>query len=193
MDEREAIRRELEARSTEELTSILRNRDEEEWRPEVFEIVGSILAARGVSPSDVVALGPEGTDVAEGQALVTVGRYFSAVEAHAHRMALNAAGLDAWVCDESVGTMYGVGVGARLQVRDGDETSARAVLEGERAPASALPPEIAEPPCPNCASSDVTQLAEVVESPPSIPPERERRAWHYECSSCGHSWPDERK
>ena len=144
-DDRDDIRRELEARPTEELVSILRNRDEDEWRPEVFDIVAAILATRGVSPTEVVAQGPEGEDVLEGQQLVTVGSYNSAAVAHLQRMALEEAGLQAWVCDETVGGWYPVGIGLRLQVRVEDETAARAVLEVDAVPASTVPPELAEP------------------------------------------------
>jgi hypothetical protein len=45
-----ALRLSLEARTTEELVDILRERDEGEWRPEVFPIVESILAGRNVPP-----------------------------------------------------------------------------------------------------------------------------------------------
>lgn len=62
-DETKQLEAQLEQCSTEELVSILRNRDEEEWRPPVFEVVTSILSARGVSPTDVVAMGPEPSEV----------------------------------------------------------------------------------------------------------------------------------
>lgn len=186
----EDLRRELEALSTEELVSILRNRDEDEWRPEVFDLVAAILEGRGVSPKDVVALGPEAVDVIEGQPLVTLGRYFSPVQAHAHRMALEDAGLQAWVSDEILGTMYGVGVGPRLQVRAEDERAARAVLEAGPPPASSLPAELAEPPCPSCGSTDVNQTADLPDPSPQAPAEGSRRVWRYECGSCGHAWSD---
>jgi hypothetical protein len=185
-DDRETIRRELEARPTEELLSILRNRDEDEWRPEVFDIVAAILAARGLSPTEVVAQGPEGEDVLEGQQLVTVNSYFSAADAHVRRMALEEAGLQAWVCDETFGGWYGIGIGSRLQVRVEDETAARAVLEVEVGPA--IPPELAEPMCPKCGSSEVNQTAEVPDPLLPRPTEWSRR---YECGSCRHAWSDE--
>jgi hypothetical protein len=72
-DNREFIRREMELRSTPELISILRNRDEAEWRPEVFEVLADILAGRGISPPEITALGPEGIDLVESQQLVTGG------------------------------------------------------------------------------------------------------------------------
>ncbi len=192
IDDWETLRRELEARPTEELASILRDRDEEEWRPEVFDIVASILAARGLSPTEVVAPGSkreEAEEVLEGQQLVTIGRSLSPVEVQAQRMVLEAAGLRAWVCDETVGAWYGVAVGSRLQVRAEDEAAARSVLDAEPAPASAMPLDLAESPCPRCGSSEVSQTAEVLESPPR-PTEGPRPLRRFECGSCGHAWSD---
>jgi hypothetical protein len=141
--------------------------------------VASILTTRGIAPSDVIALGPEGIDVVEEQPLVTIGRYFNPVEAHGHRMALEEANLRAWVTDESGGAMFGVGVGTRLQVRVEDEAAARAVLEGAAVPASTPPPELAEAACPKCGSPGVEQEAA-----------QPGHASRYECSSCRHSWSE---
>jgi hypothetical protein len=186
------LRRRLEGLSTEELVSILRNRDEDEWRREVFDLVPGILSARGLSPAAVTAMGPEGEDVLEGRPLATVARYFSPAEAHAGRMALEAAGLQAWVVDESVGTMYGVGVGTRLQVRVEDEAAARAALEVTAVSSSDLPPELAEPPCPQCGSRQVTPSAESIDDPdvPRTRGGRRQRQWYYDCRVCGHRWQD---
>jgi membrane protease YdiL (CAAX protease family) len=93
----------------------------------------------------------EGTDILDDQPPVTVGQYFNAIEAHGHRMALEQAGLRAWVRDENIGATYGVGIGTKLQVRAGDEAAARAILEMDSAAASAdlwsdLPDDVVEPP-----------------------------------------------
>jgi hypothetical protein len=186
----EELRRELEAMPTDELISILRNRDQDEWRSEALEMVPSILAARGVSPSEIAALGPEGYDVVEGQELRTIGRYFNTFEAHANRVALEQAGIPAWVSDETLGSMFGVGVGTRLRVRVDDEAAARAVLEAGPTPASALPPDLAEPPCPSCGSTEVTQTADIADRVPDLVVEAPRRAWRYACTACGHTWSD---
>src|SRR5262245_25738016 len=183
----EAIRQEMEARSTEELTSILRNHDQEEWLPVVFDIVETILTARGASVAEIKAMGPEpreqeGGDPS-GEGLVTVGRFFNSAMAHAARLALEQAGIEALVADELLGSSYTVAVGARLQVMARDEAAARAVLEEEPAGASQLPPEIAEAPCPKCGSAEVTQSAEVVES---LSAPGEGRVWQYKCLACGH-------
>jgi hypothetical protein len=188
------LRASLELRSTEELLSILRNRDEEEWRPEVFEIVASILAARGVPTADAFASEPEGGDTVESRPLVTVGHFFSPVEAHAARLAMESAGIAAWVADEILGASYGVGVGSRLQVRVEDEPAALEVLGATRQQTTELPPELAEPPCPQCGSSHVRPVAEVVDpqSAPSpgigVSPSRQ---WRYHCGACGNKWIDE--
>ena len=67
----------------------------------------------------------------ESVALVTVGRYFNSFEAQTNRMALEQAGLQAWLSDENLGATYGVAVGISLEVRAQDAAAARAVLEGE--------------------------------------------------------------
>jgi putative signal transducing protein len=185
----EDIRRELEERPTEDLASILRNRDEDEWRPEVFDIVATILKGRGLSPAEITAQGPDDVEVVEGQPLVTVGRYFNPVHAHAYRMALEAAGLESWVSDEAGGGLYGNVIGARLQVRAQDEAAAREVLDADPVPASEMPAELAELPCPRCQSQEVTQTAEVVEAT-TLNLERPSRVWRYRCGSCGHTWSD---
>jgi membrane protease YdiL (CAAX protease family) len=144
-NDREGLREQFDQRPTEELQSILRGRDEGEWRPEVFEVVASVLEARGVSPEGVIARGPEARDVWESEPLVTLATFSSPVEAHASRMALEEAAIPAWVADESLGTMYGIGIGSRLQVRPGDAETAREILSSEPAPADAFPPESPEP------------------------------------------------
>jgi len=184
----EGLRQELEQRSTAELVSILRNRDEEEWRPEVFDVVASILRARGVSPDEVASLGPEGVDVVESEPTVTIAKFFSPAEAHATRLALEEGGIAAWVADEAGGTMYGVGIGARLQVRVKDVDAARELLAGAQLEADGLPPDLAEPPCPACGSRNVVSEAWVVTGETGGP-RRSRRKWHYVCTDCREAWP----
>jgi hypothetical protein len=188
------LREALESRTTEELVSILRNHDDEEWRPEAFELVESILAARGVSPTAVAALGPEGEDVVEHQKLVVVGRYFTPADAHNGRLALEGSGLKAWVVDETLGAIYGVGIGTRLLVRAEDKEAAQAVLEGEEASVvEDLPAELKPPPCPECRAQDARLSSALVvgsEGPLQGMSVR-RRDWYYECRACGHHWRDD--
>ena len=117
----ESLRKEFERRSTDELISILRNRDEEEWRPEVFAVVATELEGRGVSLEEVAAMGPEGIDVVEAEPTVTVATFFSPAEGHASRMALEEAGIAAWVMDEAGGFI-------RLKPKRGVRNSAQESL-----------------------------------------------------------------
>jgi membrane protease YdiL (CAAX protease family) len=91
--------------------------------------------------------------------LVTVGRYFSPIEAHGQRMALEQAGLRAWVSDEAIGATYGVAVGAGLQVRAEDAAAARAILDADP------PPELAAPDAPD----DLAETTDEVAAEPSEP------------------------
>jgi putative signal transducing protein len=183
------LRNELEEKPTAELVSILRNRDEEEWRPEVFDVVASILTARGVSPGAVIDMGPEGVDVVESAPTVTVARFFTPAECHAARMALEEAGIPAWVADEEGGTLYGAGIGARLQVRLEDRDAAREVLAEAPVSAEGLPAELAEPPCPACGSKNVASEARPIETDAPSRWGQPRRKWYYVCSDCHTAWP----
>ena len=104
--ETDALKQHFEAESNEELISILRNHDDEEWRPEVFEVVASVLKARGLSPEDIAAMGPEPTvtEVVESAPTITLAHFFSPAEAHGSRMALEEAGIPAAViCTDAFG------------------------------------------------------------------------------------------
>jgi len=183
------IRQQLEPLNDEELISILRNHDEEEWRPEVFDIVKSILRERGVSPdedSGIAAAEQDALDETAGLDLVTLAEYPSYVDAETDRLALEAKGLKVWVFNEH-DPFEGAVPGAQLQVRAEDLNAAMAVLESEPVPSSDLPPEIAEPPCPKCGSREVTENAEIVEDAKSSLPQT---AWLYHCASCGHKWSE---
>jgi hypothetical protein len=185
----ENLREELEQRSTDDLISILRNRDSAEWRSEVFAVVAALLKARGVSPEQVSAMGPEGFEVIESEPTVTVARFFTALAAQVQRMALEGAGLRAWVIDEEGGTIY-PGIGARLQVREADAERARELLSGDPVSAEDLPPELAEPPCPACGSANVTsELWEDEGADDQTPSPRARRKWYYICADCHEAWP----
>ena len=127
-------------------------------------------------------------DDAESGPLVTIATFFNPGEAHVSRMALEEAGIEAWVADEVGGTMYGVGVGSRLQVRATDEAAAREVLASPPAPADALPADLADPSCPACGSRNVAPEAWVVDDEDDRGSST-RREWHYVCSDCREAWP----
>jgi hypothetical protein len=128
------------------------------------------------------------TDTPEDDELTTVGHYFSAAAAHADRMALEEAGIDSCVLDETTASMYGVAIGARLQVRAADREAALAALQEPTVPGSALPQELAEPACPTCGSREVSQAAEIPEIPDESVDEWPSRVWRYRCGTCQHSW-----
>ena len=190
MTEGDALKASLDSRSTEELTAILARHDEEEWRPEVFALVETVLRARGAPIP--VASGAYSEDVVEDQPLVTVGKYFAAIEAHGARSMLDSAGIEAWVADESLGTVYCVGVGVRLRVRAEDESSARELLHAAEISPAQLPSELSAPPCPSCGAAGASQTSELLEGPDSLGGKAKlNRYWFYQCAACGNRWPDE--
>jgi membrane protease YdiL (CAAX protease family) len=95
-------------------------------------------------------------------AVVTVRRYFRPLDAHADRMRLEQAGVEAWVSDEMAGATYGVGIGSGLQVRAPDEAAARGILDAPPDPVETSPEVQDEAP-------DAAAVAEpAVEPPPAL-------------------------
>ncbi|HYK87338.1 MAG TPA: hypothetical protein VE398_01115 [Acidobacteriota bacterium] len=191
MTELDEIRRHLNCLTDEELTSILREHDEEQWRPEVFDVVSSILRERCVSP--VEAPEPAEVDILEetaGLDLVTVGDYPSYVDAETDRLALESNGLRTWIFDQYAPHMTGFRPGVRLQVLAQDLITAKGILESEPVPSSDLPGEIAEPPCPKCGSRKVTESAELVLPSATSSSSPTEQIWLYHCASCGYKWSD---
>jgi hypothetical protein len=180
------IRRQLSLLPDEELISIFREHNEEQWRPEVFDIVSSILSERGISPSadmegDEKAFLPDETADLD---LVVVGDYDSYMDAETDRLALEAKGLKVWIFNKSA-FIESFGAGAQLRVLTEDLAKAKATLESEPVPSSDLPAEIAEPPCPKCGARNVTEQSEDDECSSS-----QADLWFYQCSSCGHKWSE---
>jgi hypothetical protein len=183
------LRARLEQHATDELLAILRERNEDEWRPEVFGIVASILADRGVSVSEM-AVSTNESETDDQPALVTIASFPSPGEAEVARMTLEGAGLGAWVVGSTAGPLDN----SRLQVRTQDEQAAREVLESVPASSGDLPPEIAEPPCRRCGANSVRPVHELLESgSPHYNGTDGRPAprWLYVCDACGDTWPDE--
>jgi hypothetical protein len=56
MSDESELRDRFDMRPTHELVSMLRRRDSDEWRPEVFDVVRAILAARGIFSVDEAGL-----------------------------------------------------------------------------------------------------------------------------------------
>src|SRR5688572_14425782 len=64
MTDQSELRDRFDLLPTHELVSILRRSDSDEWRPEVFDVVREILAARGIFSVDEV--GPEEPSIEPG-------------------------------------------------------------------------------------------------------------------------------
>ncbi len=188
MSDFDEIRQNLDLLTNEELISILREHDEKEWRPEVFDIVSSILISRGISPDEEPAVEPDVSIEPEGFDLITIGSYTDYIDAETDRMALEAKGLQAWISNRYAPPMQAVRQGVQLRVPANDANAARAILDSEPVPSTDLPEEIAEPPCPKCGSRNVTETAELVESP--VEPGDSSSDWLYHCASCGHKWAE---
>jgi hypothetical protein len=195
MTDFDEMRRQLNLLSAEELISIVRERDQDQWRPEVFDIARSILNERGISPGEESR--PEEAvfdevfpDEAASPGLVTIANYMNYADAVTDRLALEANGLKVWLLNEHVYSESSFQPGIQLQVREEDLPAAIQILESEPVPSSDLPAEIAEPPCPKCSSRKVTEGAEIVE--PSAASNRSslRQAWLYHCASCGYKWTE---
>ena len=190
MSDFDEIRQHMELLNDEELLAIIRERDEEQWRPEVFDIVSSILRDRGVSPpSDDPITEEYISDAISSLGLVTVANYFNVIDAETDRLALDAKGLEAWILNKYSPGRLSMG-GVELKVRAEDLTAAMAILESEPALSSDLPDDITEPSCPKCGSRDFTEKSEVMEVLSSSGTRSSKEVWLYHCSSCGYQWSE---
>jgi hypothetical protein len=172
------MRQQLSFLPDEDLVLILKKHNEEEWRPEVFDIVKSILRERGVSP-DL----SRDKDVAEAIPLdlVTIVQYANYLDAETDRLALASRGVESWIIDAVENLPI------HLQVRQGSEGEALAILAPETADLSNLPEEIANPPCPKCGSRDVGESGEESVFSESMESAADYE-WFYVCNSCGYRW-----
>jgi hypothetical protein len=187
------LRGRLEAMPTPELIEILEERDVEQWRPEVFPLVEGILAERGVDPKGIV---PTATEAAadEDGALESVASLGSNFEASFCKMALQEAGIEAWLSTEHLGGIappLGVAVGLNVLVRRREAAVAREVLAAVEAGAAELPEESEV--CPKC-SSTATERGREVDRGMAITAFLVTRVplatghWLWTCSQCGHEW-----
>jgi hypothetical protein len=186
------LRGRLEDMSSEELVRILEERDAAEWRPEVFPLIESILAARGVALP--APLPPAEPDAGPEPSLESVATLSGALEANLCRMALTEAGIEAWLSTENlagVAPHLGLAIGVDVLVRREDAAAAREVLEAGRSGAIALP--VDPEPCPRCGSTGTEHYRRT--DPLSAGSGWFLTAypmptgdWRWRCSSCGHEW-----
>jgi hypothetical protein len=172
------IRQHFDLLTDEELVAILQEHDEEQWRPEVFDIVASILRSRGVSAKPYA--GPT-ENIQEDMDLLNlelVAAYVSDLDAETDRLTLERNGLKAWIFNDGDPGAWQLKVGRK------DWAAALGMLEPEPPEiiSSDLPEDIAEPPCPKCGSRKVTEQAELLDQ---WEPEH---VWRYHCAACGHTW-----
>ena len=133
IDEKET-RQQLEQLSNAELISILLKRDDKQWQPEVYEIVGSILSERGTSSGKGVKCTAGATstlDETEGLNLKTVAEYVSHLDAEEDRMILENEGVQAWIFVEDGNPAEGIPPSVQLKVSAEDWEAAMARLNIE--------------------------------------------------------------
>jgi hypothetical protein len=198
MSDHDEVRRRLEDLSDEELATIVRERDEEQWRPEVFDLAASILESRGVSVRDVLAdrAGEQGEDEeqqdsADPRRLLTIARYMDPLLAQSDRLALEQAGIRSWVMNQGWATRED-DISASLRIQPKDLDAALEILNAAWSSAADLPPELAEVHCPRCGSAEVEEVDEVVDfadSSSALSRSSEREVCFYRCTSCRHCWP----
>jgi hypothetical protein len=193
MIDKDEIRQQLERKENPELISILLEHDETQWQPEVFEIVGAILAQRGIDSGKdlrVVSGAEDVREMTQGLNLVTVAEYFNYLEAETDRITLEGEGLKAWVFHEEDPLAEGIPPGVQLKVLAEDWKAAIEKLRAEISPSTDLPDEIAEPPCPRCGSRKVVESAEIVEGSTDSGKHVQKQEWLYHCADCGLKWND---
>ena len=157
MSERSDLRARFEELSNSELASILRRRDADEWRLEVFDVVRAILAARGIFSVDQEGLAEPSIERRVGEHdVVPLGEDAEAVatsleldEAETCDRALRAAGLPAQI----VPARYR---GFSVYVAKNSGAKAVQLLrEASLLPADSAPPPITDTggACPACGAS----------------------------------------
>lgn len=145
------IRQHLEQLSNEELISILLKHDENQWRPEAFDIVEAILIERGSSSGKDLkySVGPESAlDETEGLNLKTVAEYVSHLDAEYDRLILENEGVKAWIFEDDSPSDEGIPPSVQLKVCAEDWRAAMERLASEDEIFSDLPDDIEEPPVP---------------------------------------------
>lgn len=193
------IRQKMELLNDAELIKIFREHDEGQWRPEVFDIVGAILGARGVSliPSSAFKNDDLSEEISTSD-LLTVVSYFDFLDAEADRLALEAKGLKSWIVTEQANAAEPDAPNIHLKVlpRDKDLAALSVIFKPDRetfkpdpGPSTDLPAELAGPPCPKCGSRDVVEKPEIMEVSTSSGSLSPKEVWLYNCASCGYKWP----
>ena len=188
----EDLRARLDALSDDQLVTIIQLRDLDEWRPEVFPVVEAILQERGVDLSAVPAREP--TERLDYGALERVASFSGPLDASLRRMALEEAGIQAWLSTEhlaGIAPPLGIAIGVDLFVRPDLAESARAVLASLEAGDAALPLE--PEPCPRCSSVETVSVegkdrSSAISGWLLMDTPGPRSVWSWQCRACRHEW-----
>jgi hypothetical protein len=151
--DRDYIRREMDARETEDLVEILAQQDEEEWSPEVFPLIEEVLRDRGVRVAEEVARlraqlddrEPDPHAEAAASQIVSVASFEDESDARLCRMALEQAGVRAMVRGPGRdGDLW-----FEVHVAEADLAAAKEVLDAAEVPEDSLE-EGDSYKCPSC-------------------------------------------
>ncbi|MBN1570361.1 MAG: hypothetical protein JXA73_21140 [Acidobacteria bacterium] len=195
MADLDEIRQHMQQFSNEELISILLKHDENQWRPEVFDIVGAILSERGVSSGKDLkyAVGPGSAfEETEGLNLMTVAEYVSHLDAEADRLILEGEGVKAWIFEDDTPPAEGVPPTVQLKVFAEDWKAAMERLVFDDGLPPILQDDVAEPPCPRCGSRRIVEESEMVDNLSESGKLSPKQECFYRCFSCGHKWSEPR-
>jgi hypothetical protein len=155
-DDLEDLRESLERRSTEELVTIVSERDTEEWRPEVFDMAQSILSQRGLFPTDIAAMWQHHQEAIAAEAESSSPLPSGVDPADRVLLADNLGLFDAKKIGEAL-TAANIPFDMACYVPGSQETAAFALLEGKGLidPSPAAPSEPIGPmggQCPGCGA-----------------------------------------
>jgi len=189
------LRARLNDMPTGELVEILQGHDLEQWRPEVFPLVEAILRERHVDVAAVKMSVPHPVeDETEFESLESVESFSAVLPANLCRMALQEAGIEAWLSTEhlaGVAPPLGFTLGVDVLVRPASAAAARAVIASLQDGTAAIPEE--PEPCPRCQSLENERVPEEDAEPSVLAwarhgPPPAQSIWRRRCKSCGHEW-----
>jgi hypothetical protein len=123
--------------------------------------------------------------------LVTVWEFNDGSLAELSRMKLESAGIEAWLTDEHVKSMYhGGAIRQRLQVRSSEAAVALTLLNTEATGEPEFPEELAPPPCPRCGANETRSFL-VERTAEGFRLSDRENPWMLACGACQHEWPEE--
>jgi len=130
----------------------------------------------------------------EREDLECVAELRDGVRADLCQMALEAAGIQAWLSGRNLATVaphLAIALGVRVLVRTSEALQARELLSELASGSAALPQETAM--CPRCGSADVVFIGQPTRARAfvdyvvfGIPRPDVRWTWH--CTKCGNEW-----